>query len=43
MAWALMMIRLVLAWRKISFSVTTVIRPEAIMSASTCPAPTEGS
>ena len=38
--WALVTIRLCLAWRKISNSLATGTRPESMMSFSTQPAPT---
>ena len=43
MRWALMMIRLAAACRNTSVSRTTGTAPEPMMSASTCPGPTEGS
>ena len=41
--WALVTIRLPAAWRNTSVRRTTGTAPEAMMSASTCPGPTEGS
>ena len=43
MPWAAVTIRLCAAWRNTSVNRTTGIAPEAIMLASTCPGPTEGS
>src|SRR5687768_13288544 len=43
MRWALAMIRLSAAWRKISVSRTIGTAPEPMMSASTWPGPTDGS
>ena len=43
MRWALAMIWLSAAWRKISVSRTTGTAPEPMMSASTWPGPTDGS
>ena len=40
---ALVTMRLRAAWRKTSVNRTTGTMPEAMMSASTCPGPTEGS
>src|SRR3984893_67322 len=37
------MMRLSAAWRKISVNLTTGTAPEAMMSARTCPGPTDGS
>src|SRR5580700_4586140 len=42
MRWALMMIRLAAACRNTSVNRTTGTAPEPMMSASTCPGPTEG-
>src|SRR5271154_3412992 len=42
MRWALMMIRLAAACRNTSVSRTTGTTPEPMMSASTCPGPTDG-
>src|SRR3984957_7846106 len=42
MRWALMMIRLATACRNTSVRRTTGTAPEPMMSASTCPGPTEG-
>ena len=41
--WALVMIWLVAAWRKISVKRTTGTAPEAMISANTWPGPTDGS
>ena len=43
MPWAVVTIRLCAAWRNTSVRRTTGTAPEAMMSASTCPGPTEGS
>src|SRR5262249_25320338 len=43
MRWALVMIRLRAAWRNTSVSRTAGTAPDEIMSARTCPGPTEGS
>ena len=43
MPWAVVTIRLRAAWRNTSVNRTTDTAPEAMMSANTCPGPTEGS